>query len=141
LRTRRCFINVAWFSSERTATNRIEGRATASQIAAASAASFLCGQCKASPKQTRHHPRPMAKRDQRSRPVMRRSAGPKPHNIGGHRSKKLQQLVAPHRFGEHNPPRRINAVNLKDALGQIESNSRNSHKFDTQSVVANIRML
>jgi hypothetical protein len=31
-------INVAWFSSERTATNRIEGRVTASQIAAASAA-------------------------------------------------------------------------------------------------------
>jgi hypothetical protein len=33
---------VAWFSSERTATKRIEGRVAASQIAAASAASFFC---------------------------------------------------------------------------------------------------
>jgi hypothetical protein len=32
----------AWFSSERTATNRIEGRVTASQIAAGSAAAFFC---------------------------------------------------------------------------------------------------
>ena len=35
-------INAAWFSSERTPTNRIEGRVTASQIAAASDASFFC---------------------------------------------------------------------------------------------------
>src|ERR1700691_1478940 len=59
------------------------------------------------------------------RPVMRRSAGLEPHKAGGQRSKKLQQLVAPHRFGDHNPPRSINAVNLKDVLGQIEPNSRN----------------
>jgi hypothetical protein len=37
-----CRINAAWFSSERTPTNRIEGRITASQIAAASDASFFC---------------------------------------------------------------------------------------------------
>jgi hypothetical protein len=37
-----CRINAAWFSRERTPTNRIEGRVTASQIAAASAASFYC---------------------------------------------------------------------------------------------------
>jgi hypothetical protein len=35
-------IKAAWFSSERTPTNRIEGRVTASQIAAASDASFFC---------------------------------------------------------------------------------------------------
>jgi len=35
-------INTAWFSSDRTATNRIEGRVTASQIAAACAASVFC---------------------------------------------------------------------------------------------------
>jgi hypothetical protein len=38
----RAHLNVAWFSSERTPTDRIEGRSTASQIPAASAASFFC---------------------------------------------------------------------------------------------------
>ena len=37
-----CRISAAWFSSERTPTNRIEGRVTASHIAAASEASFFC---------------------------------------------------------------------------------------------------
>jgi hypothetical protein len=55
---------------------------------------------------------------------MRGSAGLEPHKTGGQRSKKLQQLVAPHRFGDHNTPRSINAVNLKDVLGQIEPNGR-----------------
>ncbi len=37
-----CRISAAWFSNERTPTNRIDGRVTASQIAAASDASFFC---------------------------------------------------------------------------------------------------
>jgi hypothetical protein len=68
------------------------------------------------------------------RPVMRRSAGLEPHKAGGQRSKKLQQLVAPHRFGDHNPPRSINAVNLKDVLGQIEPNSRDSRQIASRSM-------
>ena len=36
-----CRIDTAWFSSERTATNRIDGRVAASQTAAASAALYL----------------------------------------------------------------------------------------------------
>jgi hypothetical protein len=35
-------INATWFLSERIPTNRIEGRITASQIAATSDASFFC---------------------------------------------------------------------------------------------------
>ena len=35
-------IKSAWLTTERTGTKRIEGRETASQIAAASAASFFC---------------------------------------------------------------------------------------------------
>jgi hypothetical protein len=62
----------------------------------------------------------MAKLDQLARPMMRRPGGIEPDNTGGQRSKKLQQLVAPHRLGDHNTPRSINAVNLKDVLGQIE---------------------
>ena len=61
---------------------------------------------------------------------MRRSAGLKPHKTGGQRSKKLQQLVAPHRFGDHNPPRSINAVNLKDVLAWPDrANSRDSRQI------------
>jgi hypothetical protein len=56
--------------------------------------------------------------------MMRRPAGFKPHQTRWQRSEKFQQLVAPDRLGDHNPPWSINAVNLKDVLGQIESNSR-----------------
>ena len=52
-----------------------------------------------------HHARLMAEPDQLACPVMRRSAGLEPHKTGGQRSKKLQQLVAPYRFGDHHPPR------------------------------------
>jgi len=72
----------------------------------------------------------MAKLDQLARPMMRRSAGLEPHKAGGQRSKKLQQLVAPHRFGDHNTPRSINAVNLKDVLGQIEPNRRDRRQIN-----------
>jgi len=36
-----CRISIAWFSIDRIGTKRIDGRVTASQMAAASAASFL----------------------------------------------------------------------------------------------------
>ena len=45
-----------------------------------------------------------------------------PTRQGGKRSEKLQQLVAPDRLGDHNATGSINAVNLKDVLGQIEPN-------------------
>ena len=62
----------------------------------------------------------MAKLDQLARPVMRRTAGLEPHQATWQRSEKLQQLVAPDRFGDNNAPRSINAMDLKDVLGQIE---------------------
>ena len=68
----------------------------------------------------RHHARVMAKLDQLARPVMRRPGGLKPHQATWQRSEKLQQLVAPDRFGDHDTPQSINAVDLKDVLGQIE---------------------
>jgi hypothetical protein len=66
----------------------------------------------------------MAKLDQLARPVMRRPAGLEPHQATWQRSEKLQQLVAPDRFGDHNAPRSINAMDLKNVLGQIEPNGR-----------------
>jgi hypothetical protein len=62
----------------------------------------------------------MAKLDQLARPVMRRPGGLKPNDATWQRSEKLQQLVAPDRFGDHDTPQSINVVDLKDALGQIE---------------------
>jgi hypothetical protein len=103
---------------------------TASQIAAASAAVVLLPANIRLHIPPRHHSRFMAKLDQLTRPVMRQSAGLEPHNTGGQRSKKLHQLVAPHRFGDHNTPRSINAVNLKDVLGQIEPNGRDRRQLN-----------
>ena len=52
----------------------------------------------------------VAERHQLASPMMRRSAGLEPDKVGGQRSKKLQQLVAPDRLGDHNMPRSINAA-------------------------------
>ena len=60
-----------------------------------------------------------------SRSVMRRSDGPTTRRAP---KQKLQQLVAPHRFGGHNPPRSINVVNLRRAWPD-RANSRNSRQI------------
>ena len=65
----------------------------------------------------------MAERHQLARPIMRRPGGLKPHQARRQRSKELQQLVAADRLGDYDTPRSINAVILKDVLGQIEPNS------------------
>ena len=77
----------------------------------------------------RHHARVMAKLDQLARPMMRRPAGLEPHQARRQRSKKLQQLVAPDRLGDHNAPRSINAMNLKHVLGQIEPDGRDGRQI------------
>ena len=66
----------------------------------------------------------MAKLDQLARPMMRRPASLKPDKARGQRSEKLQQVFTPDRFGDYDAPRRINAMDLKDVLGQIEPNGR-----------------
>jgi hypothetical protein len=71
----------------------------------------------------------MAKLDQLARPMMRRPAGLEPHQARRQQSEKLQQLVAPDRLGDHNAPRSINAMNLKDVLGQIEPYGRGRRKI------------
>jgi len=62
----------------------------------------------------------VAERDQFTRPVMRRPAGLEPHQARRQRREKLQQVFTPDRFGDYDAPRRINAMDLKDVLGQIE---------------------
>ena len=51
---------------------------------------------------------------------MRRPAGLEPHQAMRQRSEKLQQVFTPDRFGDYDAPQRINAMDLKDVLGQIE---------------------
>src|ERR1700686_5690725 len=64
----------------------------------------------------------MAKLDQPAPPMMRRPRSLEPHPTRRQRSEELQQLIAPDRLGDHNAPRSINAMNLKNVLGQIEPN-------------------
>jgi hypothetical protein len=60
--------------------------------------------------------------------MVRRPGGLKPHQARRQRSEELQQLVAPDRFGDNNAPRSINAMDLKNVLGQIETNGRTDDK-------------
>src|SRR5580658_7144036 len=69
--------------------------AYASQIAAASEASFFCRRNVGLHISRRHYASLVAERHQLARPIMRRPAGFKPDKARGQRSKKLQQLVAP----------------------------------------------
>jgi hypothetical protein len=55
---------------------------------------------------------------------MGRPAGLKPDKAGRQRSEEFQQLVSPDRLGHDNAPHRVNAVDLKNVLGQIEANGR-----------------
>jgi hypothetical protein len=71
----------------------------------------------------------MAKLDQLARPMMRRPRSLEPHPTRRQRSEKLQQLIAPDRLGDHNAPRSINAMDLKNVLGQIEPTVVTNDKF------------
>jgi hypothetical protein len=66
----------------------------------------------------------MAKLDQLARPMMRRPRSLEPHPTRRQRSEKLQQLIPLDRLGDHNAPRSIIAMDLKNVLGQIEPNRR-----------------
>src|SRR5208337_4526676 len=88
-------INAAWFSSERTPTNRIEGprhrladrRGIRSVVLLPANIRLHIG--------WRHHACVMAKLDQLARPVMRRPAGLEPDQTTRQRSEEFQQFVAP----------------------------------------------
>jgi hypothetical protein len=72
----------------------------------------------------RHHARVVAQLDQLARPMMRRTTGLQPDKASGQRSEEGQKLVALDRLIENDLARRIDAVDLKDVLGQINANPR-----------------
>jgi len=71
----------------------------------------------------------MAKLDQLARPVMRRTASLEPDKAGRKRIEELQYLAAPDRPGLDNAPQSINAVNLKEVLGEVAADGRDRRKI------------
>lgn len=71
----------------------------------------------------------MTERDQLARPVMRRAAGFHPDEAGRQRLEKRRQLRALDRARENHPAGGVDRVNLKDMLGQIETDGRDRRKI------------
>jgi len=69
----------------------------------------------------------MAELDQLARPVMRRAARLDADQARRQFGKKWQHLRPPKRLANCNLAGRINAVDLKNALGQIEADRDNLH--------------
>jgi hypothetical protein len=72
-----------------------------------------------------HQPDLMAQRRNLARPVMRRRARLYTDKTTRQRSEKAQDLRTADRLADQHHPARINAMNLKNVLGQINSNRRN----------------
>jgi len=77
----------------------------------------------------RHHPRVMAKLDQLARPMMGRTAGFHTDKTLGQLGEEGQHVLAAERRGDDHPPRSVNAMNLKNMLGQIEANGRDRRQI------------
>jgi hypothetical protein len=69
----------------------------------------------------------MTELDQLTRPVMRRAARLDADQARRQFGKKWQHLRPPKRLANHNLAGRINAVDLKNALGQVEADRGNLH--------------
>jgi hypothetical protein len=59
-----------------------------------------------------------------ARPMMGRTAGFHPDKTLRQLGEEGQHVLAPERLGDDHPPRSVNAMNLKNMLGQIEAKSR-----------------
>src|SRR5271166_5725301 len=131
-------ISSAWFSTERTGTKRWAGRPAASQIAAASAASFLLRRTPgSSPRASyglhmrrRDEPHRKAEILQLPPPVMRGGAGLHRNDAPRKRVEKLQKRSAIDRAGNDDEARRVDRVNAEDPLGQIEPDARDRRGID-----------
>ena len=69
----------------------------------------------------------MAEFDQLARPVMRRAARLHANQTSGQLGKKWQHLRPPKRLTNNDLTGRINAVDLKNVLGQVEADRGNLH--------------
>ncbi|MGP0104940.1 hypothetical protein [Rhodoblastus sp.] len=62
-------------------------------------------------------------------PMMRRAASLHADKAWGKRGEKLQQLPAPDRLGDNHRALRVNRVDLKHVLGEIETNLRDRRQI------------
>ena len=69
----------------------------------------------------------MAELDQLARPVMRRATRLHADQARRQLGKKWQHLRPSKRLADHNLAGRINAVDLKNVLGQVEADRGNLH--------------
>src|SRR5216684_8168220 len=127
-------INAACCSALLIGTKRIAGRLIASQIAAASIASFLprltpafagAGAGLDVLRRQHHHGVPQA--TQYPGPVMRSTAGLQPDPGRRQLAEELRHLAAPQLTAQNRLFVLIDAVHLKDMLGAIQANPDNRH--------------
>jgi hypothetical protein len=59
----------------------------------------------------------------------RRAAGFHTDKTLGQLREEAQHILAPERLGDDHAPRSVNAMNLKNMLGQIEANSRDRRQI------------
>src|SRR5271165_4369893 len=131
-------ISAAWFSTERTGTKRWPGRPAASQIAAASAASFLLRRTLGSSPRAgyglhvrrRNELHREAEFLQLPPPVMRRGTGFHRYVATRKRVEKLQKRSAIDGTRNSDLPRRIDRMNAEDPFGQIEPDARDTRCID-----------
>src|ERR1700730_206372 len=71
----------------------------------------------------------MAKLDQLARPMMGRTAGFHTDETLGQLREEGQYVLAPERLGDDHAPRSVNAMNLKNMLGQIEADGRDRRRI------------
>ena len=78
----------------------------------------------------RHHPDGMAEPRQLARPIMRRATGLHADQAGRDLAEKLDDLFAPQLPGNDDLPVLVDAVDLKDILGEINADGANLHVDD-----------
>jgi hypothetical protein len=71
----------------------------------------------------------MAKLDQLARPMVGRTAGFHTDKTLGQLGEEGHYVLAPECLGDDHPPRSVNAMNLKNMLGQIEANGRDRRQI------------
>ena len=108
-----------------TGTKRIAGRLAASQIASRIDSVGLATLHVRLDIGWRNQPRVVAKLCDLARPVMSRAAGLHRHKARGKSGEEPQDLALLELLAQNTTPRLIGAVNLKNQLGQVQTNYAN----------------
>jgi hypothetical protein len=124
-----------------TATNHMLGRCAASQIASASIASFFCRFTNGFYIGGRDQPNFMAKLGKLTSPVMRSTTRLQRYRAIRLRCKEIQQLSSTDPLSEYHSTPLIRSVNMKDVLGDIQTDYDNFRNGRLPQVVLNTSTL